>query len=684
MAQDPYKYFRPEARDILEQFSRNVLDLEKSGSGNTAVQHLLRLAHTLKGAARVVKQSEIANRAHAIEDELEPLRDSAEPIGRDKINAILEHIDAIGSQVDSLTPSAAAHDNQVSAIAAPAQPAAALRTIRADLAEADAVLESVSEAYALVGGLRTSAQGIVQTMYLAESLVAHFSVFEREEHDRRSDAHPGRQFKLAEELRRKLTAIDRNFGSAIDRLDRELRQLREATERLRLMPTQNLFTTLERVAWDTASALSKQVVFKPTGGNIRLEVHVLETLQGALIQIVRNAVAHGIEAPEVRLRAGKQAAGCVSVSISRRGGRVVFSCTDDGCGVDVDAVRGIAEQRADADPAGNEADVLRLLLRGGISTSKTVTEVAGRGIGLDVVREAAAQLGGEVGLRTAPGAGTTFELVIPPSLSALDALMVEGGAGSVVAIPLDAVRSIRRAGAEEISFTAPNASMLYDGKAIPFVPLAAAMTATPWLVGRGWAVVIVAGASGLAAIGVEKLLGAANIVVRSLPQDMKRTPIVAAASLDVEGNPQLILDPDNLVTAAQRGSAGARAAREDRRPVLVVDDSLTTRMLEQSILESAGFDVDLAISGEDALERMCDKRYALVLVDVEMPGMDGFTFVERIRSDAKSRDIPAIMVTSLADPVHRQRSRDVGAQGYVVKSEFDQAKLLSMIEQQVA
>jgi two-component system chemotaxis sensor kinase CheA len=184
----------------------------------------------------------------------------------------------------------------------------------------------------------------------------------------------------------------------------------------------------------------------------------------------------------------------------------------------------------------------------------------------------------------------------------------------------------------------------------------------------------------MAAIGVERLLGTAKIVVRPLPQRMTASPIVVAASLNADGNPQLVLDPDSLIAAALRGCAGGLDAQAPKRPVLVVDDSLTTRMLEQSILESAGYEVDVANSGEEALERIREKRYALMLVDVEMPGMDGFTFIERIRSDPKSRDIPAILVTSLAEAGHRQRGRDVGAQGYIIKSEFDQAELLSLIK----
>jgi two-component system, chemotaxis family, sensor kinase CheA len=683
MAQDPYKYFRPEARELVDQFSRGVLDLEKGENSVATVQRLLRLAHTLKGAARVVKQSEIANRAHAIEDALSPFRECADNVGREHIDTVLQHLDAINGRLVSLVPADLANKT-----AAKPEPDEVPRTIRADLSEADAVLDGVAETYALMGALRAVAQNIEQTAHLADLLVAQFTAFAADGHDRRSGSRVNQRFAIAEELRRKIGGLERQLGSVIDPMERELRQLRESTERLRLVPAANLFTTLERTARDAARALSRRVTFKGSGGDTRLDVHVLETVQGALIQIVRNAVAHGIEPADERMRIGKPEAGSVSVAVARRDRRIVFTCSDDGHGVDLDAVRRAASQRGLTDSTSGQAspdDLMRMLLRGGISTSQTVTEVAGRGIGLDVVREAVERLGGEVGFRSTGGVGTTFELIIPPSLASMDALIVEAGEPRcTMAIALDAVRGTRRLAASEISLAVPGASIVHEGEAIPFVPLGSAINGTPWSSARDLAAVIVSGPDSMAAIGVERLLGTGKIVVRPLPPRMSASPIVVAASLDAEGNPQLVLDPNALVAAARGGHAVARDAAPAKRPLLVVDDSLTTRMLEQSILESAGYEVDVALSGEEAIERISDKRYALILVDVEMPGMDGFTFVERIRSDPAWRDIPAILVTSLVEPEHRKRGRDVGAQGYIVKSEFDQAELLSMIRPLVA
>jgi two-component system chemotaxis sensor kinase CheA len=229
--------------------------------------------------------------------------------------------------------------------------------------------------------------------------------------------------------------------------------------------------------------------------------------------------------------------------------------------------------------------------------------------------------------------------------------------------------------------SAQSASIEYEGKVIPFAPLEGALRRGTQTKGgaRSWSAVVIAGTTALAAVGVDRLCGTQNLVVRPLPDFTPSDPIVAGASLDAEGHPQLVLDPEALVEHVHRVGPVAAATSSPRAPILVIDDSLTTRMLEQSILESAGYEVELAMSGEEALERAHKRRYALFLVDVEMPGMDGFTFIERTQADPVLRQIPAILVTSRASPDDRRRGQSVGAMAYIVKGEFDQTELLEKI-----
>lgn len=698
MPQDPYRYFRPEARNLLDQFAQGILELEKNGSSAGAVQRLLRLAHTLKGAARVVRQSTIAERAHAIEDTLAPFRESTTRIGRDNIDAILAHLDEINSQIVTLVPNAADASPDRNKPAGGPQTAGAdsakiissdvardlPRMISAETADVDAVLDGVAETHAKIKALRRGAGTIEHLGHLADLLRAHTARAMPVERKRGADPVEA----IAEELCRGIADFAQELDATTAQMDRELRQLRDAAEGLRLIPVNAVLMALKRTARDAARALDKAVNFASSGGDIRLDAAVLGAIQAALIQIVRNAVAHGIEPESERFAAGKPPAGAVTVDVSRRGRKILFTCRDDGRGIDRAAVRNVAVERKLLDPAAGELgpdDLVALLLRGGVSTSAEVTGVSGRGVGLDVVRETVERLDGEVSVHSEPGQGTSFALLIPGSVTSTVALLVAPTSnGQTMALPLDCVRCIVRVASGDVANSSNGRSIVHEQQAIPFIPLSAALAATPWPGARAWTAVIVAATDRIAAIGVESLIGAARVVARPLPERFGFSPIAAGAALDGGGNPQIILDPDALVSVAYSIQTIEKEDASEKTPVLVVDDSLTTRMLEKSILESAGYEVDVASSGEEGLALARRKRFSLILCDVEMPGIDGFTFVERIRADPGLRNIPAILVTSRAAPEDRQRGREVGAHGYIVKSEFNQAGLLTMIQPMVA
>jgi len=692
MAQDPYRYFRIEARELVDQLGKGLLDLEKGENSGELVAQLLRLAHTLKGAARVVRQPAIADHAHAIEDLLGPYRNTSDRVDADPINEVLQRIDQIAeglsalSQPESARPAAEPQSLEVDAPKAAQAPDDVFRTLRTEVEEIDALLDGVSEVFARLNSLRDGVAAMERARHVAELLSGQLAARSTKGRLSVDVTRADRAQAMAEELRATIGSLERSLGSTCDRMGRELFQVRDIAEQLRLIPAGTLFTTLQRTARDAARDLGKRVDFEGKGGDVRLDGNVLRTVQDALVQVVRNAIAHGIESPTARAAAGKSATGTVRVSVERRARRVVFRCSDDGRGVDHDAVRKAALKQGvtSAALAALEADgILELLLRGGVSTSESVTAVSGRGIGMDVVRDSLAKLGGQVKVQTEAGRGATFELEVPLSIAAVDALVVESN-GTVATIPLDSIRHAQRLSPSEVSRSAGGESIVFEDKALPLVQLSRALgNVANGGAGTGAAVVI-SGGSGLAAIGVDRLRGFTNVVVRALPDFAHADAVVAGASLDAEGNPQIVLDPDGLVAEALGAVAPQKESENSAVSILVVDDSLTTRMLEQSILESAGYQVDLASSGEEALEVVRKKHYALILVDVEMPGMDGFTFIEHIRADAGLREIPAILVTSLASPEHIKRGEDAGAQGYMIKSEFDQARLLARIKELAA
>lgn len=676
MAGDPYRYFRVEARDLLDQMSRSVLDLEHADRAADVVPKLLRLAHTLKGAARVVGQRDISEQAHAIEDLLAPLREADGPAPRELADALLKALDAIEHHLAILS---APVPDRGAAPDARAFVDDDGRTVRADVAEMDALLDGLAEARARLSGLQQGFETLERGRRAIDALIAQ--KVPSAPQDRRGD----RSSSLAIEGQAALADFARGAARSLEQLDRDLRQARSAAERLRLVPAGRLFDGLERTVRDIAVVQGKLTAFEGRGGAIRLDAHALGAVQGAMVQLVRNAAAHGVEPQAERLAAGKPAAGKIFVEVCRRGQRIGFVCRDDGAGIRVDQLRQVASRKGLApltDPEGDDG-LLRLLLKGGLSTSEAVTEVSGRGIGLELVREAADRLGGEVAIRTEAGVGTSVELLIPLSTASIEVLHARTPAGPM-AIPLDAVRRILRLDAKTLARTGQAQAVTWEDRAIPFARLADLIGAPSPSGGDGpWTALIVEAENGAAAIGVERLQGLGSVVWRPLPDLAPRTPLVTGTILADDGAPQLVLDPAGLVAAAQRLSSSVGRAEPAPRSLLVIDDSLTTRMLEKSILELAGYHVDTANSAEEGLEQARRQDYALFLVDVEMPGMDGFSFIEEVRRDPEISRVPALLVTSCSSPEARRRGGEVGAQGYIVKSEFDQTVFLRTVEQLV-
>jgi two-component system chemotaxis sensor kinase CheA len=660
-AKDPYKYFRVEGRELLDGLTKGVLELEKGVAGKEAVGHLLRLAHTLKGAARVVKQSAIADIAHEIEERLSPHRDGG-ALGRAKIDELLRLLDGIGSGLKSLDEEAPRAANAE----------APVETVRIEIGEVDTLLRGVAEAGVQLTALRQQEAQLEHGRRLADALLQQLRGVPQVR-------------SLAEELAETLERVQRGFGGGVDQVERELIQVRDTADRLRLLPASVVFAALERAVRDAARSLERRAELRTSGGENRVDAHVLGKVGEALLHLVRNAVAHGIEDERDRRAAGKPPVGAIEVSVEQRGSRLIFMCSDDGGGIDVDAVRAVAIRRGLVQAgAARQLDLdeaVQLLLKGGVSTTPVATLTSGRGVGLDVVRAVAAQLRGEVLVRSTRGRGTTVELRVPISLSSVGALLVKA-ADLIVAIPLAAAPRVVRVEAADVARSGARESILYEGTAIPFLPLGRALArSTPNArAARAWSVVVVQSEGSFTAVGVDRLLGAAEVVVRPLPSTVAASPLVAGASLDAEGNPRLLLDPAGIARAARTELATSAAPSVAERPVvLVVDDSLTTRMLEQSILESAGYEVDLATSGEEGLEKARARRYNLFLVDVEMPGIDGFEFVARTRTDPLLRETPSMLVTSRGAVEDKRRGEQVGARAYIVKSEFDQERLLKTI-----
>jgi two-component system chemotaxis sensor kinase CheA len=670
-ARDPYRYFRVEARELLEAMQRGALDLDKGPAAAEAVAALLRNAHTFKGAARVVRLAALADLAHQVETLLEPLRagrSDPPPVG-----PLLKLLDAIQSGLEGLdapgTPTAGTGGTAPALATAGRGP----ETMRLEVAELDGVLEGLREAAGRLSLLRGRAAGLRQARAWARSLAVAASPEERE-----------RLRPMAVELAAWLDGFERAAVHALDQSGREMETAYQRAGAMRLRTAGALFAYLERTCHDAAEAVGKRVRFEAVGGEWRLDAPVLAALQDALQHTVRNAVVHGVEDPADRAVAGKPAEACVRVELRLDAGRAIFTCADDGRGLDLAALARAARAngRVAGDGALDEAQAVALLLKGGLSTAARVTELSGRGLGLDVLRETVERLKGSVRLENRAGQGLTWRIDVPASLSSYPVLEIRGGPHAAL-LPFSAVRAARMPASKDYARTAGGESVLVDGRALPLIPLQACFSADG--AARSKVVIVLGQGEGQVALGVDRIMGVKEAMVLPLPPLIPGGHLALGACLDAAGDPCLVLDPDGVTAAAREH----RAPREGRSggaglPILVVDDSLTTRMLEQSILETAGYPVELAASAEEGLARLRSSRMGLILVDVEMPGMNGFEFLGQVMGDPALRGIPAIMVSSRASAEDRRRGAEAGARDYLAKGEFDQARLLARIGELLA
>lgn len=681
MASDPYKYFRIEARDLLDGLGQGILELERGGATRAVVGRLLRLAHTLKGAARVVRQVEIAELAHTAEDLFGPFRESENPVPPERIHDVLSLLDAMETRLKALEPQS--EPEQDAATQAPTEEL--FRSVRVAIDDIDKALDGVAEASVSLEALRKSTLPLDDAIAMSKTLCDLLAARQNGELERAGTMF-ARARSLSERVQVSLQQLRRKLVVEVERTRRDIVQVRDTTRQLRLVPTSAAFASLERTARDAAESLKKRIRFEAAGGDTHIDAHILGALRDALLHVVRNAVAHGIENEADRLAAGKPTAGLVQLNVERRGPRIAFICKDDGRGFDLQAIRQEAIRRQLVSPPEKAAsldleEAVGLVFQGGITTTKSVTEISGRGVGLEVVRDITARLKGDVTAHTETGRGTTVEICVPVSLTSIATLLVDAG-GMVASLPMDSIRGALRVTLDQIARSPEGETILFEEEVIPFLPLAAALEMESPMTrsDRPWSVAVIRNDARLAAIGIDRIVGTSNIVMKPLPSAIAPVPSVAGASFDEEGNPHLLLDPAGLVAAVRAGRGPLPPPAPVARPrLLVIDDSLTTRMLEQSILESAGYEVDVAVSGEEALDRVRQRHYALFVVDVEMPGIDGFEFIRRTKHDPTLREIPSILVTSRASAEDRRRGEEAGAQAYIVKSEFDEAGLLQRI-----
>jgi two-component system sensor histidine kinase and response regulator WspE len=450
----------------------------------------------------------------------------------------------------------------------------------------------------------------------------------------------------------------------------------------RMRPFADGIQGFPRMVRDVARGLGKQVRLEILGQQTEVDRDVLDRLEAPLTHLLRNAVDHGIEPPAVRQAAGKPEAGVIRLEAGHRAGTLVITIGDDGGGIDVERLRAKVVERglAAADMARSlgEAELLEFLFLPGFSTAAAVTEFSGRGVGLDVVQDTVRQVGGSVHVRTSPGRGTTFRLQLPITLSVLRAVIVDIG-GEPYAFPhnrIDRLVRVPRAGLDSLE---SRQFVSVDGHNVGLV-LAAQLLDLPAAppAGDDLAVLLISDASGQYGLIVESLRGEQDLVVRPLDPRLGKVPGVSAAALLDDGMPVLIADVEDLVRSMDRLiQTGTLARCEAPRPgavrrkrVLVVDDSITVREVERQILRTRGYDVAVAVDGQEGWNAARSDAYDLIITDVDMPRMNGLELVRALRASPNLKDVPVIIVSYKDREEDRLRGLEVGANYYLTKGSF--------------
>jgi len=504
-----------------------------------------------------------------------------------------------------------------------------------------------------------------------------------------------------------VATVQRNLQRAVEATEdglvaqaRQTRELQRDLLRTRMVEFEGISERLYRVVRQASKETHKQVRLDITGGNIEMDRGVLDRMTAAFEHLLRNSVVHGIEAPDLRVAAGKPAEGRIEIRLAQELNDVSVVFSDDGAGLDLDRLREKAQTQGLVQPGVDisDAEAAQLVFEAGLSTAQEVSELAGRGIGMDVVRSDVVALGGRIETSSERGQGASFKLVLPLTTAVTQVVMVRAGA-LTLGVPSNIVELVRRVSADELAKAYETGTLHAGAEDVPFYWAGALLQSSPRSVetGRTLPVVIFRSAAQRVAMHVDAVLGNQEVVVKNLGSQLSRLPGLAGMSILASGAVALIYNPVALATvygahvhewvSAQAHTplpapgdtmSAADLATNAVPLILVVDDSITVRRVTQRLLQREGYRVSLAADGLQALERLQQERPTVVLSDIEMPRMDGFDLVRNIRGDARLAGLPVIMITSRIAEKHREHARELGVDHYLGKP-YSEDELLALI-----
>ncbi|MFP6562642.1 hybrid sensor histidine kinase/response regulator [Paraburkholderia sp. B3] len=733
--------FREEAQTQTRTLSAGLLALEATPADPGTLESCMRATHSLKGAARIVGLPEAVEVASVMEDcfvaaqhgelRIDAARidallvgidmllaagnADAPPLARDAIDAFVARLngeadlEVAGDEVQATQAISVAPDSASSAAPvaaeAEAEPASAReratsstdgqRMLRVRAGTLDRLVGLAGETLVESRRMRPFADSLLRVRYAQGDVLGAIGQFQ----DRHIDALGTEARAALAEIRASLAALQGQLAERFDDLDRIERRGARLAQRLydealqcRMRPFGEIAHAYPRIVRDLARSLGKRVRFSVEGETAQVDRDILDMLDAPLGHLLRNALDHGIEDPVTRLIEGKPEEARLTLEARHSAGKLLISVADDGHGVDLAALRAAIVARgfaqSDAVETMSDAELLDFLLLPGFSLRDTVTDVSGRGVGLDAVHNFVKAVRGTVRIESVAGRGTRFVLQLPLTLSVVRSLIVDV-AGEAYAFPLARVRRALRVPRSAIEMLEGQQHIAWDGRPVGLV------TARQLLGASGGAetdgdvsVVLVGDEAGLYGIAVDGFIGEHTLAVQPLDSRLGKVRNVSAAALLDNGQVVLLIDVEDIVASVARLvregqlagiTRGAQGAVRERKRVLVVEDSLTVRELERKLLEKRGYAVTVAVDGMDGWTTLRQGRYDLVITDVDMPRMDGIELVTMIRNDPQLKHVPVMIVSYKDREDDRRRGLEAGADYYLTKGSFHDEALLDAV-----
>ena len=736
--------FSTEMESLSGVLNNGLLALERDPSDSSGIEELMRAAHSVKGAARIAQLDSIVELAHAMEDYFVAVQEGKADVAAEHVDVLLAGVDTmeklskvatdqfnqwlesqqsgIAEQVSAVKllisteagarplPPSAPQPLAEPTVPAPQEPAPSTTAEAVDAKEArDRVVrltsDSLDRLMSLAGEVR------VDTLWLrpyADSLLqlksSQASLANILENLRRKAAEGSALASISDidEAQQKIEDCRSLLADRMDTLETFARRTADLSSRLyrevinsRMRPFSDGGQGLNRLVRDTARSLGKMVRLETVGEDTDVDRDILEKLEAPLTHLVRNALDHGIEFPAERIAASKPEEGVIRLEARHSAGMLSIVISDDGSGIDVTSIRAVVVERGLTDENTaqrlSDTELLEFLFLPGFSTATQVTEISGRGVGMDVVQSMVQEVGGIIHSTTQLGSGTSFHMQLPLTLSVTRTLMMQIG-DEPYALPIARVDRTLVLPHDRIEMLEGKEYVMYEGRRIGLVSARQVLE-----IGAGHSnsallhIVVLSDRLNTYGLVVDAFLGEHDLVVRPLDPRLGKVQDVSSAAFTEEGAPILVLDSDDLVRSIDSLISGDRirkvaydsgeAVDTQHKRVLVVDDSITVREVERKLLENWGYEVDVAVDGVDGWNAARQKTYDLVISDVDMPKMTGIELVRNIKRDPELKSVPVMIVSYKDREEDRLQGLEAGANYYLTKSSFRDETLLDAVRE---